>query len=180
MNSQQTRPVLRNSLAKFAWVSIGAAILTIVLKALAYYLTGSVSLLSDALESFVNLAGAIMALMMLFIAERPADELHEFGYSKAEYFSSGTEGALILLAAASIVWNAVPRLLTPRSLEQVETGLIISVAAAALNFAVARLLLTAGQRHRSITLEADAQHLMTDVWTSVGVIIGVFIVRVTG
>jgi cation diffusion facilitator family transporter len=139
-----------------------------------------VSLLSDALESLVNLAGASIAVAMLLVADRPPDELHEYGYSKAEYFSSGAEGVMILMAAASIVWTAIPRLFTPRSLEQVEIGLVLSVAAAALNFIVARLLFGAGRKHRSITLEADAQHLMTDVWTSIAVILGVFIVRVTG
>ena len=172
--------MLHGSIHKFAWLSIGAAVLTIGLKALAYYLTGSVSLLSDALESLVNLAGASIAVAMLLVADRPPDELHEYGYSKAEYFSSGAEGVMILMAAASIVWTAIPRLVTPRSLEQVEIGLVLSVAAAALNFVVARLLLGAGRKHRSITLEADAQHLMTDVWTSVAVVLGVVIVRVTG
>jgi cation diffusion facilitator family transporter len=168
------------NLDKFAWLSIAAALATITLKAIAYYLTGSVGLLSDALESLVNLAGALMALAMLVIADRPADELHEYGYGKAEYFSSGAEGALILLSAASIVWTAVPRLILPRPLEQIELGLAFSLAATALNFAVARLLFGAGRRHRSITLEADAYHLMTDVWTSAGVIAGVLVVRVTG
>jgi cation diffusion facilitator family transporter len=167
-------------LHKFAWLSIGAAVLTIGLKTLAYYLTGSVSLLSDALESLVNLAGASIAVVMLLISDRPPDELHEYGYSKAEYFSSGAEGVLILLAAATIVWTAIPRLVAPRLLEQVEIGLIVSLAAALLNFAVARLLFVAGRKHRSITLEADAQHLMTDVWTSVAVIGGVVTVRITG
>ena len=168
------------SLVKFAWLSIAAALATIALKAVAYYLTGSVGLLSDALESLVNLAAALMALSMLVVADRPPDEMHEFGYSKAEYFSSGAEGALILLAAAGIVWTAVPRLIAPRPLEQVEIGLAVSFAAAALNFAVARLLFAAGRRQRSITLEADAHHLMTDVWTSGGIIAGVLVVRLTG
>ena len=168
------------NLNKFAWLSIAAALATITLKAIAYHLTGSVGLLSDALESLVNLAGASMALAMLVIADRPPDELHEYGYSKAEYFSSGAEGALILLSSASIVWSAVPRLFTPRPLEQVEIGLAFSLTATALNFALARLLFGAGRRHRSITLEADAYHLMTDVWTSAGVIAGVLVVRITG
>jgi cation diffusion facilitator family transporter len=173
-------PMERVSLTKFAWLSIAAALVTIALKTVAYYLTGSVGLLSDALESLVNLAAALMALAMLVVAARPPDELHAYGYSKAEYFSSGAEGALILLAAASIVWTAVPRLISPRPLEQVGLGLAVSIWAAALNFAVARLLLDAGKRYRSITLEADAHHLMTDVWTSAGIVAGVAIVTLTG
>jgi cation diffusion facilitator family transporter len=164
----------------FAWLSIAAALATIVLKTTAYYVTGSVGLLSDALESVVNLAAALMALAMLVVAARPPDELHAYGYSKAEYFSSGVEGALILLAAAGIVWAAMPRLITPRSLEQVGIGLAASVLAAALNFAVARLLLEAGEKYRSITLEADAHHLLTDVWTSAGVVAGIGVVALTG
>ena len=164
----------------FAWLSIAAALATIALKATAYYVTGSVGLLSDALESVVNLAAALMALAMLVVAARPPDEMHAYGYSKAEYFSSGVEGALILLAAASIIWTAIPRLITPRPLEQVGIGLAVSVLAAALNFAVARLLLSAGEKYRSITLEADAHHLMTDVWTSVGVVAGIGVVVLTG
>jgi cation diffusion facilitator family transporter len=170
----------RTSLTGFAWLSISAALLTIALKGAAYYVTGSVGLLSDALESLVNLAAALMALAMLVVAARPPDEMHAFGYSKAEFFSSGVEGALILLAAAGIVWAAVPRLITPRPLEQVGTGLAISVIAALLNFAVARLLFDAGKRYRSITLEADAHHLMTDVWTSAAIVIGVGVVTLTG
>ena len=160
------------NLTRFAWLSIGAAILTIALKTTAYWLTDSVGLLSDALESLVNLVAAIMALAMLTIAARPADEMHAFGYGKAEYFSSGLEGALILLAAASIAWTAVPRLFAPQSLEHVGIGLGISVLASAVNFGVARVLMNAGKEYRSITLEADAHHLMTDVWTSAGVVLG--------
>ena len=168
------------NLTRFAWLSIGAAILTIALKTTAYWLTDSVGLLSDALESLVNLVAAIMALAMLTIAARPADEMHAFGYGKAEYFSSGLEGALILLAAASIAWTAVPRLFAPQPLEHVGIGLGISVLAAAINFAVARVLMNAGKEYRSITLEADAHHLMTDVWTSAGVVLGVGAVALTG
>ncbi len=168
------------NLRRFAWLSIGAAILTIVLKTTAYWMTGSVGLLSDALESLVNLVAAIMALAMLTIAARPADEMHAFGYGKAEYFSSGLEGALILLAAACIAWTAVPRLFAPQPLEQVKIGLTVSVLASAINFGVARVLLSAGKEYRSITLEADAHHLMTDVWTSVGVVLGVGAVALTG
>jgi cation diffusion facilitator family transporter len=126
----------RAGLTRFAWLSIAAAVATIVLKATAYYITGSVGLLSDALESIVNFVAALMALAMLSVAARPADEMHAFGYSKAEYFSSGLEGTLILLAAASIVWTAIPRLITPRSLEQVGIGLAISILAAIVNFIV--------------------------------------------
>ena len=167
-------------LTRFAWLSIGAAILTIALKTTAYWLTDSVGLLSDALESLVNLVAAIMALAMLTVAARPADEMHAFGYGKAEYFSSGLEGALILLAAASIAWTAVPRLFAPQSLERVGIGLAISVLASAVNLGVARVLMNAGKEYRSITLEADAHHLMTDVWTSAGVMLGVGAVALTG
>jgi cation diffusion facilitator family transporter len=166
--------------ARFAWLSIAAAVATIALKASAYYVTGSVGLLSDALESLVNLAAAFLALAMIVVAARPPDELHAFGYSKAEYFSSGVEGALILLAAGSIVWTAMPRLLTPQPLERVGFGLIVAMLAAVLNFTVARLLLDAGKRYRSITLEADARHLMTDVWTSAGIIVALGAVALTG
>jgi len=167
-------------LTRFAWLSIAAALLTIGLKSGAYWLTGSVGLLSDALESLVNLVAAMMALAMLTIAARPPDEEHAFGYSKAEYFSSGLEGALILLATASIVWTAIPRLLVPQPLEQVDIGLVVSILASAINFGVARILLREGREHKSITLEANAHHLMTDVWTSTGVIIGVGAASLTG
>jgi len=170
----------RSSLTRFAWLSIGAAILTIALKTIAYLLTGSVGLLSDALESLVNLVGASMALAMLTIAARPADEDHVYGHSKAEYFSSGVEGALILIAAVSIIVSAVPRLIDPKPLEQVGLGLGVSVVASLINLVAARILLKAGNRHNSITLEADAHHLMTDVWTSVGVLAGVGMVVLTG
>jgi cation diffusion facilitator family transporter len=170
----------RASLTRFAWLSIAAALLTILLKATAYLLTGSVGLLSDALESFVNLAGAIMALAMLTIAARPADEDHLYGHSKAEYFSSGVEGTLILLAAVSIAGAAIQRLITPRPLEQIGLGIAVSLGASLINLVVARILLIASKRDNSITLEANAQHLMTDVWTSVGVTIGVGAVILTG
>jgi cation diffusion facilitator family transporter len=139
-----------------------------------------VGLLSDALESVVNLIGAMMALAMLIVAARPADEDHTYGHSKAEYFSSGVEGTLILIAAVSIVITAIPRLITPKPLEQVGLGLAVSVAASLVNLVVALILLKAGKRYNSITLEADAQHLMTDVWTSVGVLVGVGLVALTG
>lgn len=176
----KSEPTNKPSLTRFAWLSIGAAVVTIALKTIAYFLTGSVGLLSDALESLVNLVGASMALAMLTIAARPADEDHAYGHSKAEYFSSGMEGALILIAAISIIASAAPRLLDPKPLEQVGLGLGVSVAASLINLGVARILLRAGKQHNSITLEADAHHLMTDVWTSVGVLGGVGLVALTG
>jgi len=170
----------RASLTRFAWLSIGAAIATITLKTAAYYLTGSVGLLSDAIESLVNLAGAVMALIMLTIAARPADESHVYGHSKAEYFASVTEGVLIVGAALGIVTTAIQRLVNPQPLEQLGIGLAVSIAASIINFIVARILLRTGKQRQSITLEADARHLMTDVWTSAGVIGGVAIAGFTG
>jgi cation diffusion facilitator family transporter len=168
------------NLTRYAWLSVGAAVATIALKTVAYVLTGSVGLLSDAVESLVNLVGALMALSMLTVASRPADEDHTYGHSKAEYFSSGVEGTLILVAALSIAVAAVRRLLAPQPLEQVGIGLAVSVGASAINLAVAIVLLRAGRRHHSITLESNAQHLFTDVWTSAGVIVGVVAVVGTG
>ena len=168
------------SLTRFAWLSVAAAIATIALKTWAWWVTGSVGLLSDAIESLVNLAAALMALWMLTLAERPPDEEHAFGYTKAEYFSSGLEGGMIFIAAAAIVVTAAPRLLHPEPLEAVGLGLAISVAASVINFGVAWALFRAAKRYRSITLEADAHHLMTDVWTSAGVVAGVILVAVTG
>lgn len=168
------------SLTGFAWLSIVTAIATILLKGVAWKLTGSVGLLSDAIESLVNLAGALMALWMLTVAERPADEEHAFGHSKAEYFSSAFEGFLILVAAISIGYTAIERLLSPTPLEEVGFGLLVSVAASVANAVTATILLKAGRSHNSITLEADAHHLFTDVWTSVGVIGGVALVWLTG
>ncbi len=166
-------------LTRFAWLSIAAAIFTIVLKAVAYLLTGSIGLLSDALESIINLVGALMALAMLTIAARPADEEHAYGHSKAEYFSSGVEGTLILIAAISIGIAAIQRFITPKPLEQIGIGLGISIMASLINLFVALILLRAGKRHHSITLEANAYHLMTDVWTSAGVLVGVGTVAFT-
>jgi cation diffusion facilitator family transporter len=170
----------RSSLARFAWLSIAAALATIVLKLVAYLLSGSVGLLSDALESFVNLIAAMIALATLTIAARPPDEEHAYGHGKAEYFSSEVEGALILLAALSISVAAVQRLLNPRPLEQVGLGLIVSAAASLVNLGVALTLRRVGREHESITLEAHAQHLFADVWTSVGVIAGVAATALTG
>lgn len=168
------------SLTRYAWISIAAAVATIALKTTAYYLTGSVGLLSDALESLVNLVGGIMALAILTIAARPADKDHAYGHGKAEYFSSGVEGALILVAALSIAFTAIPRLFHPPELEQVGAGLAVSVVASLINLGVALLLLRVGKKHHSITLEANAHHLLTDVWTSVGVLAGVGTVVLTG
>ena len=168
------------SLTRFAWLSIATALLTMGLKTGAWWLTGSVGLLSDAMESVVNLLGGMMALSLLTVAERPADECHPYGHGKAEYFSSGFEGALILIAAISIAIAAVQRILHPAPLESIGLGLAISVGASLMNLATALLLLRAGKRHRSITLEANAHHLLTDVWTSVGVVFGVALVALTG
>ena len=168
------------SLKPYAWLSIGAALTTIVLKGVAWQLTDSVGLLSDALESLVNLAGAAMALAMLSIAERPEDTGHSFGHGKAEYLASAFEGLLIAIAAIAIVAAAVERLLHPEPLDQLAAGLVVSVLASLINLLVGRILLLAGRRNRSITLEADAQHLLTDVWTSAGVIFGLGSVALTG
>lgn len=176
MNPATTQP---QSLKRYAWLSIAAAIATILLKGMAWKMTGSVGLLSDAIESFVNLAGALMALWMLTLAEQPADDDHAHGHGKAEYFSSAFEGFLILLAALAIGYTAVDRLMNPAPLEAVGIGLLVSVVASVINFATAHILLEVGKRRNSITLEADAHHLMTDVWTSAGVIIGVGLVWLT-
>ena len=169
----------RSRLTRFAWLSIAAALVTIALKTAAWRITGSVGLLSDAIESVVNLIGGFMALAMLTVAARPADEDHAYGHSKAEYFSSGVEGSLILVAAGSIAIAAVRRLLAPQPLEAVGMGLLVSIAASLVNLIVALLILRAGRRHNSITLEANAHHLLTDVWTSVGVVAGVGLVALT-
>lgn len=168
------------SLTRFAWLAIAGAIITISLKTVAYFFTGSVGLLSDALESVVNLVAAVIALITLWVAHKPPDENHLYGHTKAEYFSSIIEGILIILAAIIIGFTAVDRLLHPKAIEQVSIGLIVSVAASIVNLAIAWQLLKAGKKYHSITLEADAHHLLTDVWTSVGVILGVGIVAVTG
>lgn len=173
-------PADRSRLARFAWLSITAALVTIALKTGAWYLTGSVGLLSDAAESLVNLVAAIVALWALTVAARPADSEHHFGHSKAEYFSAAIEGQMILVAAFLIMWPAIDRLLNPRELDNVGIGLVISVAAAVVNGLVAWVLLRAGSRHRSSALVADARHLLTDVWTSAGVVAGVLLVAATG
>lgn len=168
-----------SSAKHFAWLSIAAAFITILLKALAWWLTGSIGLLSDALESLVNLAGAMMALAMISLAEQPADEAHAYGHGKAEYFSAGFEGLLILAAAVAIALGAVERLRNPQPLEQAWLGLTVSAIASVLNLATALTLLSAGRKYRSLTLEADARHLLTDVWTSAGVIAAVGAVSLT-
>ncbi|MDR3454512.1 MAG: cation diffusion facilitator family transporter [Rhodoferax sp.] len=162
------------------WVSVGVAVITIVLKTLAWYVTDSVGLLSDAMESFVNLASAIFALMMVTIAHRPADHDHPYGHYKAEYFSSGFEGILILGAAIGIIWAAGHRLFTPQPLQQLGWGLVLAVLSSVLNGVLAWAMFRAAQAHRSIALEADARHLVTDVWTSVGVVVGIGAVALTG
>lgn len=175
MTASQSRPT------RYAWLSMATALLTIVLKTGAWMLTGSVGLLSDAVESIVNLAGAVFALVMLSYAARPADEGHPFGHGKAEYFSSGFEGMLIIFAAGAILYAAIDRLLHPGPvLGQIGVGLAVSAAASVLNFITARILLHAGRVHESISLEADGRHLMTDVWTSAGVLVGVACVWLTG
>src|SRR4051794_7767263 len=161
-------------------LSIIAAVLTIGLKAGAYFLTGSVGLLSDAIESIINLVAALVAFWMLTVAARPADEEHAYGHTKAEYFSSGLESTLILVAAVSIAWAAWGRLLNPQPIENVGIGLAVSLLATGINGGVALILLRAGRKLRSITLTTDGHHLMTDVWTSVGVVTGVVLVAVTG
>ena len=161
-------------------LSIATAVVTIVMKTAAWWLTDSVGLLSDAMESFVNLASALFALAMVTIAQRPADEDHPFGHSKAEYFSSGFEGLLIAGAAAAIIWAAVHRFAHPRPLESLGWGLALAVASSALNGMLAQRMMTASREHRSIALEADARHLYTDVWTSAGVVAGLVLVHFTG
>ena len=170
----------RPSLKRYALLSIVAALATIALKGVAWWLTGSVGLLSDAAESLVNLAGALMALAMLTLAEQPADDNHAFGHGKAEYFSSAFEGFLIVVAAVAISYSAVDRLIHPRPLEALGLGLGFSAVASVINYLTARVLMTVGRQHHSITLEADAHHLMTDVWTSVGVIVGVGLAGASG
>jgi cation diffusion facilitator family transporter len=170
----------RRGLLRFALLSVFAALVTIGLKGGAYLLTGSVGLLSDALESFVNLIAAVVALFALSVAARPADEEHAYGHTKAEYFSSGFEGALIVVAAGSIVVAAVRRLFDPQPIDEPGLGLAIIGIATVVNLGVAQVLQRAGRRYESITLEADAQHLMTDVWTSLGIIVGVGAAAATG
>lgn len=174
------RPHEGPRLTRFAWLSIATACTTIALKVTAYALTGSVGLLSDAFESAVNLVAAVVALIALTIAALPPDEEHAYGHTKAEYFASGLEGGLILVAAVTIAISAVPRLLDPQPLENVGSGLAVAVIAALLNLITARILLRAGAQYDSLALEADAHHLMSDVWTTAGVVGGVIAVALTG
>jgi len=162
------------------WASVVVAIITIGLKTGAWLITDSVGLLSDAMESLVNLASAIFGLMMVTVAAQPADEAHPYGHHKAEYFSSGFEGILIIVAALAIIWTASHRIFDPKPIEQVGWGLALSVGSSALNGLLAWVMFDAAKRHRSIALEADAKHLVTDVWTSIGVVIGIGLVSITG
>jgi cation diffusion facilitator family transporter len=171
---------MKPSLKRYAAMSVAAAIATIALKGGAYLVTGSVAILSDAAESLVNLAAALIALYAISVAERPEDEEHAYGHTKAEYFSSGFEGALILIAASTIGYMVVGRLLDPRAVEEVGLGLTVTAAASVINFAVARVLRSAGRRYGSISLEADARHLMADVWTSAAVLVGVGLTALSG
>jgi cation diffusion facilitator family transporter len=164
----------------YAGLSVVTSIVTIVLKFSAYYLTGSIGLLSDAVEAIVNIVAALVALGILTYSAAGPDREHNFGHEKAQYFSSGIEGALIFVAAGAIIWVSIPRLMNPQELEQVSAGLVLSVLAAIANAACAWVMLRAARQHRSITLEADARHLLTDVWTTGGVFIGVVLVQWTG
>lgn len=168
------------TLERYAWISTCAALATIALKTLAWHVTGSVGLLSDALESLINLAAALLALSMLRLAAAPPDEAHPYGRYKAEYFASGIEGALIVFAAVSIAIAAVPRLAAPQPIVAPVLGIVLSAAASAINLGVGLLLISAGKRLHSIALEADGHHLMSDVWTSAGVVVGVALVALTG
>lgn len=170
----------RSSARSYAFLSLAAAISTIILKLISYWLTGSVGLLSDAIESFINLLAAVVAIWALTVSVRPPDDEHAFGHTKAEYFASGVEGFLILVAALGIGVTAYERLIHPRELGQVWIGLAISVVASVINGATAVVLQRAGYRLRSITLTSDARHLMTDVWTTGGVLVGVGLVEITG
>jgi len=170
----------RDGITRYAWLSVLTAVVIILLKVGAYWLTGSIGFLSDALESGANIIAAVITLVALTVAARPPDREHTFGHSKAEYLSAGAEGTLILVAAVVIAVQAVQRLLAPQPLAQVGLGVAVSAVAAAVNFGVARVLLRAGQRHRSTALTADAHHLLTDVWTSLGVIVAVTLVGLTG
>ena len=174
--------VRASAVAPHVWlrVSIGVAVLTIVLKTLAWWLTGSVGLLSDAMESLVNLAGAAFALLMVHVAAQPPDAEHPYGHHKAEYFSSAFEGLAIMVAAAAIIWAAVDRLLHPQALQQLGLGLGLSVLSAVINGLLAWAMLQSARRHRSMAVEADARHLFTDVWTSAGVVVGIGLVALTG
>ncbi len=162
------------------WASVVVAIMTITLKTLAWWITDSVGLLSDAMESLVNLASAVFGLVMVTVAAQPADAEHPYGHHKAEYFSSGFEGILIIVAAIGIIWAASHRIFDPQPIEQVGLGLALSIISSVLNGLLAWVMFGAAKTHRSIALEADAKHLVTDVWTSVGVVVGIGLVSLTG
>ncbi len=172
--------LLKLSPTTLLWTSVVVAIITIIMKTLAWYITDSVGLLSDAMESFVNLASAIFALIMVTVAQKPADEEHPYGHHKAEYFSSGFEGVLIMGAAAAIIWASVHRVFDPQPVVELGWGLSLSVASSALNGLLAWVMFKVAKQQRSIALEADAKHLVTDVWTSGGVVIGLLLVLYTG
>jgi cation diffusion facilitator family transporter len=174
------RAVNQNRLFRLLWLSIAAAVATIALKTVAWLLTGSIGLLSDAAESVVNLVAAVVAMAALRWAAKPADEEHAYGHAKAEYFSAGVEGALIFVAAISIAATAIDRLFHPQAIDDVGVGLAVSIAASLINLSVGWVLVRVGRRERSIVLEADGKHLMTDVWTSAGVVVGVAAVALTG
>lgn len=180
MKSTRKPAATAPDLRKFAWLAIATAVLTVLLKAGAWAITGSVGLLSDAAESMVNLVAAIVALVSLSIAARPADDNHHFGHTKAEYFSAALEGIMVFVAAASIIYLGIERLFNPRPLESLGIGLGISMGAAVLNGIVGQILIRVGTWHRSITLRADGKHLMTDVYTSVGVVVGLGLAWLTG
>ena len=165
---------------RLLWASVGVALITIALKTGAWLLTDSVGLLSDARESLVNLASAMFGRLMVTVAEAPPDEDHPYGHHKAEYFSAGFEGILIIVAGLGILWTAGHRVFDPQPLEQVGLGLVLSVASSALNGLLAWVMFRAAREHRSLALEADARHLVTDVWTSVGVVVGIVLIHVTG
>ncbi len=164
--------------ARYALVSVAASLATMALKFTAFWMTGSVGIFSDAAESVINLAAGLVAFMALTVAARPADKRHTYGHDKVEYFASGVEGTLILVAAAAIFYSSLLRLIAPMPLERLGSGLVVLVLAAAVNFGAARLLLKGAHLHDSITLEADARHLMTDVWTSLAVVVGVGVIMV--
>ena len=170
----------RENLSRYVWLSVAAAVVTIALKMAAYFYTGSIGLLSDALESIINLVAAIIALIIIKIAAAPPDDDHAFGHDKAEYFASGIEGTLIFVAAVGIVYTAVPRLISPQPLESIGFGLVVSLIATLINLFVGIVLMRVGKRHHSIILEADGRHLLTDVWTSIGVVTAIVVVSLTG
>ncbi len=186
MQESSSRPVAaevqdnQRLLERFIWLSIATAIATVAIKAYAAWLTNSMGLWSDAMESTVNLVAALVALWALKLAAKPADHNHDFGHGKAEYMSAAVEGTLIFVAAALIIYSAIQRLFAPQPLEQLGVGLALSMLATLLNLGTGLLLIRAGRTHRSITLEADGRHLLTDVWTSVGVLVAIGLVALTG